>query len=258
MKNINFLPESFNHQRTLRHARHWWLGVGVLFGLIISAAASGQWVLRRSLEAQLRSIEPQYLLAQQQQAEIKQLTANKRQSEELAALYSYLEYPWPKTQLLSAISQPQPESIQLLSLNILEQADALPAIRSGDGDTNHTTGGGDKTQEITPQSVLAELRGEHDRRRTILELSGEAENAKELHDYVDSLAKSPVFASASLKGLESTQGDSTKKVSKFEIRVVVQPGHGQPGSPTRNARPAEVAVTRMPGNREPGILGGVP
>lgn len=100
MKNIDFLPESYNHRRALRHARHCWLGVGILFGLLISVAASGQWILRRTLESQVRSIEQQYAIAQQRQAEMQQLKQAEKLIEERAALYSYLEYPWPKTQLL--------------------------------------------------------------------------------------------------------------------------------------------------------------
>ena len=243
MKNIDFLPESYNRQRALRHARHCWLGVGILFGLLISATASGQWILRRTLEAQVRSIEPQYAIAQQRQAEMQQLKQAEKLTEERAALYSYLEYPWPKTQLLAGIAQPLPASVQLISLRMLEQTEAASAVRGGDGDTNHTAGEGEKPKEITPLSLLADLRREHDPRRTILELSGETDSAKDLHEYVEALAKSPLFTSASLKGLTQVNESSAKKVSKFEIRVVVVPGYGQPGAPAKKTDATHVTVS---------------
>lgn len=258
MKNIDFLPESYNHRRALRHARHCWLGVGILFGLLISVAASGQWILRRTLESQVRSIEQQYAIAQQRQAEMQQLKQAEKLIEERAALYSYLEYPWPKTQLLAAIAQPLPASVQLISLRILEQSEAARAVPRPDGDTNHSAGEGEKPKEITPQSVLADLRREHDPRRTILELSGETDSAKDLHEYVEALAKSPLFTSASLKGLELVKESSAKKVSKFEIRVMVVPGYGQPGAPAKKAAATHVAVSGTAENSVANNPGGLP
>ena len=150
MKTIDFLPESYHHQRALRHARLCWLGVGVVFGLVIAGAASGQWVLRKALEVQVRQIEPQYALAQQRQTEITKVLAARKHAAEAAALYSYLEYPWPRTQLLAAVSNPLPASIQLTRIHIVEQAGAAPAARRGDKDVNHTPNAAEQSTEISP------------------------------------------------------------------------------------------------------------
>ncbi|MCE9528238.1 MAG: PilN domain-containing protein [Planctomycetales bacterium] len=242
MKNIDFLPDHYHHQRMLGHSRLCWMGVASLFALAIAGTASGQWYLRQTLDAQLRLVEPKYVIAQQRQAEIAKVMENGKRAEELAALYIYLEHPWPRTQLLAAIAQPLTPSIQLTSLNLIDQTEATLVARGEERDTNHSNVEGEKPKQLTPQSVLARLRGEHDHQRTILELSGETENTKDLHEYVDCLAKSPLFASASLKGLESGSEDKAKKSSRFEIRVVVRPGYGQPGAPSRKADKADVAV----------------
>jgi hypothetical protein len=239
VKNIDFLPDIYRHQRALRHTRLCWMGVGILFGLAISGAASGQWYFHSFLAAQLRVVEPRYAISQSRHAEILQLESGKKVTQELAALYFYLKYPWPRTQLFAAVAEPMPSSIRLTDLLLLEQADTAVAAHGPDGDTNHSTVEAEKNAKATAKSVLAELRREHDRQQTILELSGEATVAKELHEYVDSLAKSPLFASASLKGLESG-GDAKKGISSFHIRIVVRPGHGQSGAPS--LKPASPAV----------------
>lgn len=217
------------------------MGVGILFGVAIATAASGQWYFRSSLAAQLRNVEPRYAISQSRQAEILQLESGKKATQELAALYFYLEHPWPRTQLLAAVAEQMPPSIRLTDLNLLEQADTATVVRGGDGDTNHSAPAAEKGAKPTPKSVLAELRREHDRQQTILELSGEAASTKELHEYVDSLARLPLFASASLKGLESG-GEANKGVVSFHVQIVVRPGYGQPGAPSLKAGPAIVAV----------------
>ena len=230
----------------------------MLFALAIAGTASGQWLLRRALDAQVRFVEPNYLIAQRRQAEIAKLMENRKRAEELAALYLYLEYPWPRTQLLAAIAQPLTPSIQLTNLNLIEQTEAAPVGRGEERDTNHSNAEGEKSEQITPHSVLARLKGEHDRQRTVLELSGEFASAKELHAYVDSLARSPLFASASLKGLESGSEDPAKKTSRFNIRVVVRPGYGQPGAPVRKADEADVAVVGLHLRGAANKTGGLP
>lgn len=241
MKNIDFLPEIYRHRRALRHTRMCWMGVGMLFGLAIAGTASGQWYFRSALAAQLRVVEPQYATAVLRQAELVQLESDKGRKEELAALYAYLEYPWPRTQLLAAVAVALPSSIQLMEVRLSEQANGAAAAPQTNGDGNRTSLEGEKGAKPTAKSVLLNLRATHDHEQTILELGGEAYSDKDVHEYVDALAKSPLFSSASLKGLES--GGADKKIgSHFTIRVVVRPGYGQPGSPALKAGAAEVAV----------------
>ena len=147
MKNIDFLPDVYRQRRILRHARHCWMAVAMLFGLAIAGAASGQWYFRCSLAAQLQVVEPQLAISQQRQAEITQLEESQKRTEELAALYLYLEHPWPRTQLLAAVARSLPPSIQLTDLRMLEQADSGTVARGEDGDTNRSIGEGEKAEK---------------------------------------------------------------------------------------------------------------
>jgi len=253
VKNIDFLPDIYRHRRALRHARLCWMGVGLLFALVIAAAASGQWYFRASLAAQLQVVEPLYAQAVSRQAELVQLESDKGSAEEMAALYIYLSYPWPKTQLLAAVAEAMPQSIQLTDLHVLDQTAA--GSRPAGGDANTSSAEGDKTAKPTAKSVLAKIRVEHDHQQTVLEISGQAPSDKEVHEYVDALSKSPLLVSASLRGLESG-GAENATGSRFQIRAVVRPGYGQPGAPAAKAGAAAVVAGESPVLKEIKFQGG--
>ena len=252
MKDIDFLPEIYRQRRVLRHARLWWVGVAMLFSLSIGGVAATQWYFLRGLQVQLQRVEPQFLAAQEQKAEMARVQAAVKQAEELAALYLYLEHPWPRTQLLAAVATPLPRSIQLNELHVIEEA-AASSEQPASPDANHRGTAGEAAANPSAKTDLAGFRGVHDRQTTILELSGRASNIKELHDYVDLLAKSPLVASANLKGLESGGEGNTPGASRFHLRIAIRPGHGQPGGPHANAVGADVAAV---GARR--TLGGAP
>jgi Tfp pilus assembly protein PilN len=252
VKNIDFLPDVYRHRQALRHSRLCWMGVGLLFALAIAGAASGQWYFRASLAAQLQVVEPLYAQAILREAELIQLEADQTSAEEMAALYIYLAYPWPKTQLLAAVAQAMPQSIQLTDLHVLEQA---PPTGPVGADANHSSTEEDKKVKPTAKTLLAKLRSEHDRQQTILEICGQAPSDKDVHEYVDALCKSPLLVSASLRGLESG-GVENASGSRFQIRAVVRPGYGQPGSLPAKAETAAVASGGTPVLNDISLPGG--
>lgn len=247
MKDIDFLPDIYRQRRVLQHARLWWMGVATLFGLSIGAMAATQFYFRRELQLQLQRVEPQFLLAQQQKAEMARIEAEVQRAEELAALYVYLEHPWPRTQLLAAVAAPLPPSMQLVELRLVEESGTAITEQPVGPDANRQTNAGENAEKLSAKSDLANFRDVHDRRTTTLELSGRATNIKELHEYVDAIAKSPLVAGANLKGLESG-GDGTPGAALFHLRIAICPGYGQPGGPAGKGAAAEVALTKTAGN----------
>jgi len=223
------------------------VGVAMLFSLSIGGVAGTQWFFLRGLKTQLQLVEPQYLQAQEQKAEMARVEAAVQQAEELAALYLYLEHPWPRTQLLAAVAAPLPRSIQLIELHVIEESALTSAEQPTGPDANHRGTAGETTKSPSAKTDLAGFRGLDDRQTTILELSGRASNIKELHDYVDLLAKSPLVAAANLKGLEAGGEGSTPGSSRFHLRIAIRPGHGQPGGPLVKPAAGEVAAISAAG-----------
>src|SRR5690349_13581296 len=113
MKNIDFLPNAYRERNALRNARAWWGVVVLVFGTVILATASVQVTWRRAVERELESLHDDYFAATQRDLELTRLQKQVQGASEAAALYTYLQHPWPRSQLLAAIARPLPEAVHL-------------------------------------------------------------------------------------------------------------------------------------------------
>lgn len=247
MKNIDFLPNAYRERNALRHARAWWGVVVLIFGTVILATASVQFTWRRGVQAELDAIEPQYLAAKQRDLELTSLQKQIQAASEAAGLYTYLQHPWPRTQILASIAGPLPATIHLHELHLGEEV--LPIIATETTSGKRRTAAKDKDAPKLPpgQQDLAALRQDCDTKQTVVELSGIAEDAQQLHAYVSALGKSPIIAAAQLKSLEAVsegegkasalpEGVSNRLAgTRFSVRLVIRPGYGQPGGPEPKA-----------------------
>src|SRR5262245_36543866 len=111
MKNIDFLPDIYRKRAALRRAQVWWGIVVLIFGTAIGSAASAQYLLKCNIQRELRAIAPQYSESQLRVRELaglqEQITAAARQ----ARLVTWLEHPWPRSQILAEVVRPLPESM---------------------------------------------------------------------------------------------------------------------------------------------------
>src|SRR5262245_56042091 len=121
MKTIDFLPDIYRQREALRRARLWWGCVVVIFSTAIAASALAQAWLRHTLHVQLDELAPEYAQAQTQVQELAGLQALSSRAGHEASLYTFLENPWPRTQLLAEMVGPLPESIRLTQIHIGEE-----------------------------------------------------------------------------------------------------------------------------------------
>src|SRR4029079_11256324 len=131
MKTIDFLPDIYRQRESLRRARIWWAVVVLIFGSAIGASAAAQAFLRHGLVQQLDALAAEYAAAQTQVQELSAIQSQVVRAGQEASLYTYLDNPWPRTQLLAEIVRPLPESIRLTKINILEEEQAKTAIQVG-------------------------------------------------------------------------------------------------------------------------------
>ena len=89
------------------------------FGLVVFAAASGQYVCYRSAQRDLAAVEPRYAEALAQAARLQQAHNDMNQAREFVELYTFLRHPWPRTRLLSEIAQHLPNTVTLRELTIV-------------------------------------------------------------------------------------------------------------------------------------------
>jgi Tfp pilus assembly protein PilN len=227
MKDLDFLPARYQAQNAIHKARLCQLAMSVAFGAIICLAACFQFALYRSAKQGLASIAPQHDDAVNKTTQLAALRAEVEQSRQFAKLYTFLKYPWPRTQMLADITKDLPPEVTLRELTIVEEI-ANPFARTGvtvAGVTSKPAVG-----ETPPKSDLALLRSQLERSRSEIQISGTTTDAGALHLFVMALNGTPLFESAKLHSMEAMTGSEQAK-SKFLIRLTVRPGYGQSGGP---------------------------
>ncbi|MDX1947426.1 MAG: hypothetical protein SFU86_18640 [Pirellulaceae bacterium] len=226
MKNIDFLPDIYRQRAATLRARVWWGVLVVLFGAALGSTAIGQFFIRRSIEQQLLALEPRHAAAQEHVRKLTELNAQDRQAGELASLVTFLDHPWPRTQLLAEIVRPLPESVKLTELALV-----LSEIPQAVGEASAGPPPGVSAEAsalVVAPAVhdLEKLRELHDDRETVIEITGQTTDIAPLHGYVAALARSTLVSKARLKSIESSAGHEGARTTRFTVLVVVRTCHG--------------------------------
>ncbi|MGE0758305.1 MAG: hypothetical protein AB7O38_14855, partial [Pirellulaceae bacterium] len=188
------------------------------------AAHGVQLALARGLRLQLREIAGRYDQSVATNARLEALRHELETNRHFAELYTYLEHPWPRTQMLLAVTQTMPDPVVLLELQIPHNAP--PSTRRPANASGETP-----ASEPAARQDLVALQQESHQATTEVILKGLTTDDAALHRYVAGFVQSPLFASAKLESLESTNDPGTASGSRFEIRLVAQPPYGHPAGP---------------------------
>lgn len=244
MKTIDFLPDVYRQRTALAHARIWWGIVGLIFSVAIGSTAGAQFLLRRSIQRQMDDLAPQFADAQSQVQKLAQLHAQHRRAGELAGLVTYLEQPWPRTQLLSEVVGPLPKEIRLTEMVITEEEIVRSRIEEGAGPRRRRNPAESESQAKVSPAVadLDSLRKSHDHKRPIIEVTGTVADVAILHHYVSDLGRSPLVSRAQIKSLESAATVVQEKPTQFTLRLQFKPSHGQPSG--EETPPAAIRVAQ--------------
>jgi len=159
-----------------------------------------------------------------------------------ASLYTFLENPWPRTQILAEIVRPLPNTIRLTQIHLAEEEQARTAIQAGPRNLKAEEEAAAKA--TAPEKDLAKLQDESERRQTTIELEGYTADELRLHDYVADLHRSPLVSTASVKSLEAATASQQGR-TRFTLRVIVRPGYCQ----RSNEAPTTTAATAVPDAR---------
>ena len=224
MKTIDFLPDIYRQREALRRARLWWGAVGLIFGGAIGASATAQLCLRHDLERQLDELAPQFTAAQAQVQELTALQTQITRAAHEANLYTYLDHPWPRTQLLAEVVSPLPDCVRLTQMHIGEEEHARQTTAAGPRANRPDEQA--VTKASHPELDLMRLQDELDRRQATVELDGHTGDVSRLHAYVADVNRSPIIAAAHIKSLEAAVGNQPGR-TRFTLRLVVRPGHCQ-------------------------------
>ena len=233
MHNIDFLPVEYRQKHARRQSQPWQVVVAVAMVGLVAAAAMAQHYRRHAVQNDLATITPVYDDAVSQQNRLAEAQKRLKSVKACAELYTYLRHPWPRTQLLSALVAPLPETIILQQIQILREA---PATRSP---TEVRPPVDPKTEEERLKSLapadrdLCKLAGRLDPLQTVVVLTGTATEIAALHHYIGDLDATDIFDKAELDCFNSIDNSKSGAVLQFRAGLDGQHGYGQPGGPSK-------------------------
>jgi hypothetical protein len=227
MKEIDFLPARFRERD--RQRRHM-MGRMAVFGaitVILLAVQLAQVASRRSIERQLSEIAATFAQAAATSARVDRLRSDLAANSQFSELYTYLEHPWPRTQLITAVTQTLPEHLALTEVRIPPSNVPLRTVAPPPAD---------ESKKTAPASRdLQTLRDETDRISCEVILKGTSLDPAALHSYVAGFANSPYFSTAKLELVETLKDKGKTGGSRFDLRLYIRPGYGQTGGPATDA-----------------------
>ncbi len=253
MHDIDFLPSKYREQNTARKARVWQFAVLLLFGGVIVATAAGQYLLRVSATSERDAVLLQHTAAKATNDLFDRLQSRLADVRSTAQLYTYLQHPWPRTQILAAVGRELPDEVTLSEMRITLDANASPeGGRNRPRDPRRSENEDKELAGMHPAARdLKQLADEFNGQRTVVLLAGHTSDTAALHRLVARLGDAALFAKAELRSLEAAQRRELHGSSVFEVRLTVRPGYGQPGGPrqpseTQTQQPAPNSTAQMP------------
>jgi hypothetical protein len=244
MTEIDFLPDRLRVNRQEHKTRLlWYAGVACCVAAL-GVASTLQYATRRQLSADLALASQSYETAQLEIQRLARVRAELAAIHDEAELMTYLRHPWPRTQIVAALLAPLPQTMTLTELRIARESPmqtGLGRIQPEGG----PAGADSKADKRTPaRRDLDRLRQTIDEARTMVLLDGTATDGAALHRYLSDLRQNPLFTAIELGSLES--GEESAGLTRFNVRLNVLPGHGQPSGPPAAPVAESKAVARRP------------
>jgi Tfp pilus assembly protein PilN len=236
---VDFLPKEYRQAGRQRKSTTLRVAVGVAFLAVILAAAVYQQSLRRLSDRQLAGLMPQYQRAQQQMQHLTEIQKLLQSEEKQAELWTYLRHPWPRSQLLAAVTEPLPDAIRLEQIAVAREplpvSEHHPAATAKPGET--------ELAKLSPtQRDLIVLRDQWDRTQIVVICTGVTDDTLALHQYLEQLSRDKLLVKVDVASMERLNGDAEGRV-RFTARCVVRAGYAQPNGPQPSTNNISAATT---------------
>lgn len=249
---IDFLPPRFREESARRKADAWRALVVALFISLILAAGWRQRQTRRTLTAELQLVNEQHAAVETRLHRLTELQGKLNRLQTQAELVTYLQHPWPRTQILAAVVEPLPQAITLNEIRFYQETSvpnpllaAQPPKPKSERDAQGQLATADPAQHD-----LEKLRGAQQHRTTVVTLSGVTNDVAALHFYLGKLAEHRLIAKAELRSLERSER-GTAGSSLFRARLLVRPPYGWPGGPGAPEREALAPLANHSAHEQP-------
>jgi hypothetical protein len=228
-RDIDFLPSSYREAGIQRKNVTLRVVVVAAFIGLIGFAAIYQQHLRLVADRQLTELLPIYEQAQRETRHLSELQQFVKASEYRAELCTYLRHAWPRSQILAALAERLPESIELGELSIVREP--LPGMVLEPSRPAEVVSDAAKSKLEPAQRDLMALRDQWDKSRVVVKIEGVTDDPFAVHRYFELLNQVKLFAKVEPDVMQRMPGDAAGRIS-FSARIILRPGYGQPNGPT--------------------------
>lgn len=247
MQAIDFLPEHYRERRKQRRVRWWWALIVCMFGGIVLATASLQWLNVQRVKRELANLDLQCNTFRQLDLQLLELETKVTSLSHSADLYTFLKHPWPRTQILTAVVAPLPKDVQLSNIRIAETLVAKKTVAAA---APEAAADAVKAAPLAPASAdLQQLHDAHEAQRIVVHVEGSVKEAETLHSYLEALGNQPLIAEARLSSME-TRKLETHSLVVFEIQISIKGAHGLSEGPNGPLAPVRAAPPETAGREE--------
>jgi Tfp pilus assembly protein PilN len=230
VQQIDFLPTHYHEEYARRRTQASRILVICIFAAALPTASLYQYRLRLSVDQQLAEIDQHHSESQADALRLARLNRKLAKENAMAELAVFLKHPWPHTQILAAIIEPLPESMSLDEVIIRRDKAATKGPATRGPATEKGTGKKAATAMLPAAEDLQTLKKQAEG-KLVVQLTGLSVDSRQLHFYLSSLERHPLFAQVELDSMESEPSrGGQKSIARFEAHLVVQPGYGMPGS----------------------------
>jgi len=227
---IDFLPLHYREEFAKRRGNSLRLVVAGMFVLLVIAGAVQQARVERWLRNELEELRARHLEAVAVRAELARLQEEQEEAAATAELFTYLDHPWPRTQVLSALLEPLPDAIRITRCSLMREKFRRETSDSEQTASQPNTNEQPQEPRQAAARDLARLREQHDNTRLIVALSGATTDLSALHVYLSEVDRHRLVEQAELRSIEG--GSGRQRAAVFHARIVIRPGFGQPDGPT--------------------------
>ncbi len=220
MNEIEFLPKRFREkQRNSKVKIPRVLVFSLLIGLL-AIVSLYQLAKLHHIRSQLATLKAQHERIDQLTQEVERTQAEVAQKRHHVRLLTFLDYPYPKSQILAQITNPLPGEITIKRIELTHTKIATNSARE------KSEKGGDQKPQGNPMEIdLQQLIVENKNRQCTVELEGTTDDTSLLYTFLAALHESGLVESAKIESIDPQMDVDGHEYSNFTAHVNIRRGH---------------------------------
>lgn len=220
MNDIEFLPKRFRERQRRSNIKvSRWLVLSLFLGAM-ALVSIYQLASLHHAKGQLATLKSQHeriaaLLQQVDQARLKL-----DQMRHHARLQTFLDYPYPKSQIIAAVTNPLPAEIIITRIELIRIQLSTDASRNTSENTSDQRQHG-PAMELDLKQLISESKSRH----CTLEIEGTTSDTSSLYTFLAALHEAEIVRSAKLESIDPKTDSEGREISSFTAHVNVEQGY---------------------------------